>query len=86
MKFATFLSKFQNSNDHIKLANSIASGNHTFPSHLGSKSAIFNWCNKHIIDEKIMESMNLAWNEFESKPFATMTGKDAKKKTRKYVD
>ena len=86
MKFASFLNKFQNSNDHIKLAYSIATGNHSFPSHLGSKSAIFNWCHKNIVDEKILESMNLAWNEFESKPFATTTGKNSRKKLRKYID
>ncbi len=77
--------KFRKTNDHVRLAYSIVQNNHDFPSHLASKTSVFNWCEKNIIDADILSSFTLAWESFESMPFATINrkGKSAGREKKK---
>ena len=70
----------------IKNVNQLIKGNHSFPTHLSSKSSVFNWCEKNNIGLELIESVKIAFAEFEKMPYASVKSKRSKKKIRKYVD
>jgi len=79
MKFVAFLLKNRNSNDHVRLTHQIAKGNHTFPNR-SSKAGLIKWCEKNIIDDSVVESINIAWQIFEDRYPVTL------KQEKKYID
>lgn len=74
MKFSSYCMKFKKDNHHLRIAYNIINGNHTYPTHLSSKTSMINWCNRNINDPNIIASFNSAWDIFASKPFATIQG------------
>jgi len=87
MNFSSFLaSHFKKGSNHIKISYQLVRGNHDFPTNLSSKASWVNWCNKNNVGASAIESLNIAWGEFESKPYATLHGKNTRKKLRKYID
>jgi hypothetical protein len=74
MKFFRYLaSQHVRGSDHVKLAYQISDASHDFPSHLGTKGCVFNWLKKYDYHSDIIDAFRLAWNEFESVPYCTIT-------------
>jgi len=86
MKFGSYVAKFQNSNECMKTCHSVVSSNHTFPFALSSKYSVFNWLEKNGYHSDVIDAFTQAWYEFTQKSYATVHGKNMKKKLRKYVD